>query len=962
MIKNWFILILSLSLLTSCGARKKQTEPEQYITTENNGSLFVLAENGTPCPILCSPDDHQGVILAVQDLQSDFTRVTGSVPELHMNTEFWDDSYEAMIIAGTIGMSPWIDTLIRQGKLDVSEIRGKWESSLTTVVKDPLPGIGEALVIAGSDKRGTIFGIYELSGQIGVSPWYYWADVTPATKESLYLIPGRYILGEPAVKYRGIFINDEAPALSGWVHENFGGFNHEFYEHVFELILRMKGNYLWPAMWGRAFYDDDPENALLADQYGVVIGTTHHEPLMRAHVEWSRYGSGPWDYRKNGETLRTFWKEGIERMGDYESIVSLGMRGDGDEPMTEGTAIALLEQIVDAQRSIIGETTGKPMEETPQLWALYKEVQDYYDRGMRVPDDVTLLLCDDNWGNIRKLPQAGEPERDGGYGIYYHFDYVGGPRNYKWLNTNQIERVWEQMHLAHAFGANQIWIVNVGDIKPMELPTQFFLDYAWDPGRWNPENLKDYYVEWSAQQFGRTFAEPVADILSGYTKFNARRKPELLAPGTYSLTHFREAERVVAEYRELEELAGFIYNDIPEELKDAYYQLVLFPVRACANLNELYVSAALNRLYAAQGRSATNLMAGRVRDLFRADSLLTEQYHKELAGGKWNHMMSQTHIGYTYWQQPEQNNMPEVIEISVPGRAEMGVVIENSDQVWPESDNKPLLPLYDALNRQEYYIEIFNRGSLEYTCTIHPDVSWLLLSDSSLTVHMQERVYLGINWREVPEGFQSAIVEIKGPGNASIPVYVEVDNRKSLSALAGTEPFIDNNGVISMDAEHFIKAVQNEQVKWHVVPNLGRSGSSVITLPVTAGPSKPGGNSPRMEYEFYTRDTGLFVVQTYLSPTLNFHNNEGIRFAVSVDEEVPVIVNMHQQSQESWDQWVANNINILNTRHHIAEPGIHTLKWWRVDAGVVLQKIVIRKNDRTDSSYLGPPESIRITP
>ena len=615
--------MITLIILTGCVSKEEKSEMNRYVATENSGKLFALAEKGNPCPILCSPLDHQGVLLAVHNLQSDFSKVTGNAPRLLLDPQEWNASSEAVIIVGTIGMSPLIDGMIQAGRLDVSDIKGKWESSVTTVVKNPLPGVDKALVIAGSDKRGTIYGIYELSGQIGVSPWYYWADVTPTPKESLYAMPGRYTLGEPAVKYRGIFINDEAPALAAWVEENFGAFNHEFYEHVFELILRMKGNYLWPAMWGRAFYDDDPENARLADEYGVVIGTTHHEPLMRAHVEWARYGTGPWDYQKNADTLRAFWREGIERMGSNESIVSLGMRGDGDEPMTEGTAIALLEQIVEDQREIIRETTGKPIEETPQLWALYKEVQDYYDKGMRVPDDVTLLLCDDNWGNIRKLPQADDPERSGGYGIYYHFDYVGGPRNYKWLNTNQIERVWEQMHLAHEYGANQIWIVNVGDIKPMELPTQFFLDYAWNPDRWNPENLQDYYIDWAAQIFGETFAGPVADILSPYTKFNSRRKPELLSPETYSLTHFSEAERVLAEYRELEELAEFIYNDIPARLKDAYYQLVLFPVKACANLNDLYISAAINQLYARQGRAATNLLAERVRELFLEDSLLT---------------------------------------------------------------------------------------------------------------------------------------------------------------------------------------------------------------------------------------------------------------------------------------------------------------------------------------------------
>src|SRR4030042_422944 len=374
--------------------------------------------------------------------------------------------------------------------------------------------------------------------------------------------------GEPAVKYRGIFIHDEAPALSGWVYENYGGFNHQFYTRVFELILRLKANFLWPAMWGRAFYDDDPLNPKLADEYGVVIGTSHHEPMMRAHDEWRRYGSGPWNYEANENKLKEFWREGIQRMGSYESIVTLALRGDGDEPMSEESNIALLERIVSDQRDILKETTGKNPEEIPQVWALYKEEQEYYDKGMRVPDDVTLLLCDDNWGNIRKLPPQNEKKRTGGYGIYYHFDYVGGPRNYKWLNTNTIPRIWEQMHLAYQYGADKIWIVNVGDIKPMEFPIEFFLDYARNPEAWNAENLDEYTVLWAKQYFGEEFEAEIAEILSKYTKYNSRRKPELLSPETYSLINYREAETVVREYNSLAYEAALIYHQIPEEFRD----------------------------------------------------------------------------------------------------------------------------------------------------------------------------------------------------------------------------------------------------------------------------------------------------------------------------------------------------------------------------------------------------------
>jgi hypothetical protein len=546
-----------------------------------------------------------------------------------------------------------------------------------------MKGIDRALVIVGSDKRGTIYGMYDLAEQIGVSPWYWWADVPAKLNQELHVLPGQFTRGEPKVKYRGIFINDEAPALAGWMQEKFDGHNHQFYDHVFELILRLKGNYLWPAMWGRSIYEDDPESPRLANEYGVVIGTSHHEPMMRAHVDWERNGKGPWNYATNEATLCKFWTDGIHRMGRNESIVTVGMRGDGDEPMSEQANIALLERIVADQREIIGEVTGKNPAEVPQMWALYKEVQEYYDRGMRVPDDVTLLLCDDNWGNIRKLPKPGELKRTGGYGIYYHFDYVGGPRNYKWLNTNSIPRVWEQMHLAYRYGADRLWIVNVGDIKPMELPTEFFLDYAWNPDAWPVDRLDEYTRDWAVEQFGDQHAAAIADILAKYTRYNARRKPELLAPETYSLTNYGEAERVVIEYNELLSEAERINDELPAAFRDAYFQLVLHPVKAGANLNELCLTVAQNRLYSKQGRAATNDVADRGSELFDRDAEISRSYNEELAGGKWRHMMDQIHIGYTYWQEPDKNVMPKVSTIEISRKPEMGVAVEGSEQFCP---------------------------------------------------------------------------------------------------------------------------------------------------------------------------------------------------------------------------------------------------------------------------------------
>jgi hypothetical protein len=490
----FYLISTIISISNSFAASNKS-----YISTEKGKDAFTLFTADKPAPLVASSQDYPGVQRVLKHLQADINRVTGVSPTISMDA--LPEAKEVVLI-GTLGKHPLLEKLIKSKKLDVAEIVGKRETFLIQVIAKPFPNVDRALIIVGSDKRATIYGMYDLAEQIGVSPWYWWADVPVKKQTNLFVLPGRYTCGEPKIKYRGIFINDEQPALGGWVAEKFGGFNSKFYEHVFELILRLKGNFLWPAMWGQAFYVDDPISPKLADEYGVVIGTSHHEPMMRAHAEWDRFGTGSWNYEKNEKVLQDFWRYGIQRMGSYENIVTLAMRGDGDEPMTEEANIALLQKIVKDQREILGEVTGKEITTIPQVWALYKEVQEYYDRGMRTPEDVTLLLCDDNWGNIRKLPKLTDEPHPGGYGIYYHFDYVGGPRNYKWLNTTQISRTWEQMHLAYEYGAREIWIVNVGDIKPVEFPISFFLDYAWNPDEWPVERLSEYTKLWAAKLFG----------------------------------------------------------------------------------------------------------------------------------------------------------------------------------------------------------------------------------------------------------------------------------------------------------------------------------------------------------------------------------------------------------------------------------------------------------------------------
>jgi beta-xylosidase len=627
---------------------------DKFVFPVGGADFFPLVENGKPVPVISDANDHKGVLRAVGDLKDDFRKVSGNLPSASGRTA---------LVVGTVGKSAIVDKLIRDGRIDPNELAGKNEKYVIRTVDNPTEDIQRALVIAGSDKRGTIYGIYELSAQMGVSPWYWWADVPVEHREHLYVKPGAYTAGEPAVRYRGIFINDEAPSFQSWCVAKFGGVNSKMYKHMFELILRLKGNFLWPAMWGNAFFDDDPLNGQSADEYGIVIGTSHHEPMGRAHDEWRRYGQGAWNYPKNPDMLQDFWKGGMERMKNYETVVTVGMRGDGDEPMSEDANVTLLQKIVDDQRKIIAKVTRKQAARTPQVWALYKEVQEYYEKGMRVPDDITLLFCDDNWGNVRKLPGLTDKPRKGGYGMYYHVDYVGAPRNYKWLNVTPIQGMWEQLQLTYDYGVDRIWVLNVGDLKPMEYPITFFLDMAWNPKQYTASNLSEHPRRFCAQQFGEEQADEAMRILNLYGKYNGRVTPEMLDRHTYNL-ETGEWKQVSDEYCKLEAEALRQFVTLPPACRDAYRQLILFPVQAMANLYEMYYAQAMNHKLYGENNPQANTWADKVESAFRRDAALCREYNEEIAGGKWHGMMTQKHIGYTNWNDNfPADRLPEIYRL-----------------------------------------------------------------------------------------------------------------------------------------------------------------------------------------------------------------------------------------------------------------------------------------------------------
>ena len=604
--------------------------------------LFTSQPDALPlhgASISYSDQEYEGVKIAIENLKADMQRV--GLPATGGQTT---------ILIGTIGKNKDID------RLKLKDLKGKREKFIITTLPTT-----NTIVIAGSDRRGTIYGVYELSRQLGVSPWYWWADAPVAQHAEAYIRKGTYTDGEPAVEFRGLFLNDEAPCLTSWVKNTWGTDygDHRFYERVFELILRLKGNFLWPAMWGWAFYADDPENGKLADRMGVIMGTSHHEPMARNHQEYARHRQewGAWNYQTNQTKLDQFFREGIERMKGTEDIVTIGMRGDGDEAMSDKADTELMERIINNQRRIIKEVTGRPAEKTTQVWALYKEVQDYYDAGLRVPDDVMILISDDNWGDIRRVPTAKERSRKGGWGIYYHVDYVGAPRNTKWLNVTQTQQMFEQLSLAYDFGIQRMWILNVGDLKPMEYPIQLFMDMAWNPKEYTVQTVTDHTRRFFQSTLGSLspltshlspLADEAASIYNQNCQYMARVTPEMLDARTYNV-ETGEWRQVADDYQRLELRALRLYEQVPAEARDFYRQLILFPVQAMANLYDMYYAQAMNQYLAGKKNPDANLWADRVAQCFRRDSLLCAAYNHDIAGGKWNGMMIQKHIGYRSW-------------------------------------------------------------------------------------------------------------------------------------------------------------------------------------------------------------------------------------------------------------------------------------------------------------------------
>jgi hypothetical protein len=952
----------------AAGAEAPGTSQERpFISEQPVDGYFPLDSKTAAADVYVDSEDWKVVQIAARDLTADVERVTGRKPAL--KGAVGGLSVQAVLV-GTIGRSPVIDRLIKEGRLDVRGVQGEWESFVIAGVTDPLPGVRQGLVIAGSDRRGTAYGVYELSRRMGVSPWYWWADVTPKRCEAIHVCPDRLRVGSPAVKYRGIFINDEMWGIRPWASGTFApdealGLGPKTYAKVFELLLRLRANYLWPAMHLHTRpFNSYPQNKVVADDYAIVMGSSHIEPMLRnnmAGAEWDQEGGKEWNYLTNGEAIREYWARRLKANGRYENVYTLGMRGKDDEPMKGGNTMAdkisLMERIFTDQRELLAKHVNPEVTHVPQVFVPYTEVLGIYDKGLKVPADVMICWPDDDFGYIRRLPAAAEQTRSGGSGIYYHIQWLNGATTaYTWLNTTPPALIWEEMSKAFQYGAKSLWVLNVGDIKPGEIGIDFFLDMAWDPGRYGPGNVRDFLVRWAVRDLDARFADQIAQIMEEYYRLGFTRRPEHLVqfrnklPLQYSWfshdLYNDEAMQRLDRYDDIARRAQAIYDQLPAERKDAFFELVLYPVQCSSLMNRKVIFADKNLRHGIEGRASTREEAAEARAAAARIIELTEHYNHGLltAGDKWNYMMSWA--PGPWGGQCHQFEMPPLSDYDGVGAPTLDVALEGGGE--------EVLADLSVYTQGKRFVDLYNTGKGVIKWQATPSQPWVKLSLTSGSFSTEQRLWVSIDWNRAPTGddIKAAIDVSSTNGSKRITVPVFKPAEPSRDAVTG---YVESHGHVSMEAEHFTRKQERGGASWQVIKGLGRSGDSVAVFPPTvASHTEPGdiqASSPSMEYDMHLFHSGEARLDIDCLPTKPVGPGRGVRLAISLDGAEPRVL-----AGSGGD--VLANLRRLTTTVKIASPGKHTLSVWMVDPGVVIDKIVM-DFDPPKASYLGPPESYR---
>ncbi|WP_307679955.1 glycosyl hydrolase 115 family protein [Streptomyces sp. V4I2] len=924
---------------------------------------FPLVRGGVATAVFVDTADDPAVVRAAGDLPADIERVSGLRPRL-LHTLPTRAPY--LVLVGTLGSSPVIDRLVAERRLDVSGVRGRWEASVTQVVERPVPGVDRALVIAGSDRRGTVYGVYDTSERIGVSPWYWWADVPVVHRDTVAVPAGPLKRREPSVRYRGVFINDEQN-LTTWsrrTQEPDKNIGPETYKRVFELLLRLKANYLWPAMHPYSdFFNKHRDNPELADRYGIVVGSSHPEALLRNGVhEWEPWakdhpgadGTLPvYDYTVNPGVISEYWRARARQNASYESSWTLGMRGLHDTALETKYAttipekVVVMNDIIADQRRILAEEVGAAAE--PQIFIPYKEVLDLYNAGVRVPDDVTLIWPDDNHGNMRQLPNEAERVRAGGNGIYYHLSYWGRPRSYLWLDTTQLSKVWQELRRVYEHGVDRMWIFNVGDVKSIETGLSFSMDMAWDVDRWNADNVEDFVAQWAGRLFGRRHGPEIAAIRTEYYRLAAERRPEFIDRGMFSVVHHGdEAGRRTAAYERLLERVRALGAELPEAYRDAFYELVEYPVHGAYLMNLKYYWADRNALAVRQGRGAgTNRFADLAEAAHAEEAAITKRYNTEVAGGKWDGIVN------PYPSQiPKAPGRPAVTRVARQETSGLGVAAEGNDT----GAARPLS--FSSYTRDRRFVDVFNTGFLSVDWAAETGQPWIRLSATGGSVTEQTRVWVEIDWAGVPEGAHESTVVVTGAGQRfEVPVRVVNDGERARRRARG---FVEANGYVSIDAAHFEQRVARGGSRWRTVRGLGRRTGAMEAVPSTAAPVTGdfAARAPELRYRVRFASAGTFPVTVFRLPSLDERGHR--RIAVALDDQpVTVLSGQSVATGNRGDAWARNveeGIEKLTATVTVAAPGEHVLRLFMVDPAIAVDQIVVDTGG-LPATYLAPPES-----
>lgn len=913
---------------------------------------LTLAAGGQSAPIYYSANDATVVGIAATALRDDVQRVTGVTPLLSTNAPA---ATSDAIFIGTIGKSTLIDGLIAAGIINVGSVQGQWESYIATVVTNPVAGVDRALVIAGSDRRGTAFGVFGLSEAIGVSPWYWFGDVPVMQRAALHVGAGTCTAPSPGVKYRGIFLNDEDWGLNPWAEQVFdpsGQIGPTTHARIFELLLRLHANYIWPAMHNvtKAFYTV-PGNQQMAENYAIVVGTSHHEPMLRNTSEYSTSTLGAYNYWTNRANIYGFWEQRVIETATNESIYTVGMRGLGDDAMiapagttTQQKADRLQNFIIPDQRQMISNHVNANPALVPQVFVPYKEALLLYQTGMQVPDDITLCWPDDNHGYIRQLSSAAERARGGGSGVYYHLSYWGPPTSYLWLLTTPPAMTCAEMLKAWDCEARRIWIANVGDLKPGEIGMEFFLRLARNPETFRDFDQHAWLAQWAAQNFGAANAEAIATMLGEYYRLNILLRPEQLNLTTSSfslVSNGDEAQQRLDQFAALTASANALYAQLPANQKTAFYEMILYPVRGADLQNRKVLLAERSRLWAAQGRAGTTNLALAAQAAQNAIFAETAFYNQTNAGGKWNRMMTVTTTG----EAKRPYIMPTLGSYAAPAAAGLGVAVEGSAAVL--GTNAGVLPTFSAAANKSQFIDVFNTGTSAMSWTAQSSVPWITLTQTN--GNADTRIWLGVDWAGAPRGYAvPGTVTIRGAGVTNT-VNVKAFYPLTLD-LATLPPAVENNGVVTFEAEDFTSRQDGTNgVGWRKLIRACASRDGMTILPVTAAAINPAAISdgtPSLTYQFHTFSAGAAAIQVGCLPTHKITSDHiGCRYAISLNGGTPQIVDIN--AEEFTGTWNANVLRAMalgRSSHTISNPGLQTLIIWMIDPGVVLDKVTVTIN------------------